>query len=116
MSGLSQYETDAARQPLPGGFFLCQAFLARLRQTVEASAAIVFRGAPVRRDPSLLFETLKRRVERPLLHGENLVGELTNPLRNRPAVQRLEGDGLHDQQVNGALDEVCGLPHDYLQE
>ena len=43
-------------------------------------------------------------------------GELPDPLRDRPAVQRLERDRLQDQQIDGALNEIGGLPHDYLQE
>jgi len=64
----------------------------------------------------LFFQALQRRVQRSLLDLEDVIRELTDPLRDRPAVQRLERDGLEDQQIDGALNEIGGLPHDYLQE
>src|SRR5262245_52356422 len=116
MSGLLQHEADTARQAIPRRLFLFETLLAGLRQSIEARAAVVLGRAPVGGDPALAFEALQSGVERALLDLQDLVRQLADALRNRPAVQRLERDRFHDQQVDGALNEVGRLPHDYLQE
>jgi hypothetical protein len=39
-----------------------------------------------------MLEAVQRRIERPLLHAKQLVRNLLDALRNRPAVHRLERD------------------------
>src|SRR5262245_62169397 len=115
-SGFLEDEADAAREALPRGFLLSKTLLTGLRQSIEARAPIVLGRAPVSGDPALFLEPLQRRIERTLLHLQDLVRELSNPLRDRPAMQRFERDRLEDEKVDGALDQVGWLPHDYLQE
>src|SRR6185436_12999707 len=105
---------NPARQPRPRGLFMRKALLAGFRQAVKPRPTIVFRRAPIGGDPTLFLETLQSGVERSLLDLKDFFRELPDPLRDRPAVQRLERDGLQDQQVDGALNEIGGLPHDYL--
>src|SRR4029450_12333572 len=93
-----------------------QALLTGLCQPIETRAPIVFGRAPVGGDPALPFQPLQRRVQRSLLDLEDVTGKLTDSLRDRPAVERFERDGLEDQEIDGALNEIGGLPHDYLQE
>src|SRR5690349_6001782 len=90
-SGLLQHQADAAREAGPRRFFLGEPFLAGLRQPIESRATVVLRGAPIGGDPALFLQTLQRRIERALLHLEDVIGELADPLRDRPAVHRLEG-------------------------
>ena len=87
-----------------------------LGKTIEARAPVVLGRAPLGGDPALPLEALQRGIERALLDLQDVVGELADPLRDRPAVQRLERDRLQDQQIDGALNEIGGLPHDGLQE
>ena len=49
---------------------------------------------------------MERRIERPLLHTQQLVGDLLDSLGDGPAVEWLERDGAKDQQVEGALQQV----------
>src|SRR5688572_23492409 len=49
-----QHEVDPGRQPLPFFDFGLELLAARLRQRIEASAAVVLRRAPLGRDPALL--------------------------------------------------------------
>jgi hypothetical protein len=51
------------------------------------------------------------RIERSLLDAQQIVGNLLDALRDRPAVHRLGGDGLHDEQVKGALQDVGLVAH-----
>ncbi len=52
---------------------------------------------------------MQGRVERPLLHLQHLVRQLADAPGNRPAVERLDGERLENQQVEGSLDEVDRL-------
>jgi hypothetical protein len=92
-----EHQADAARQALPCGFFVSQPLLSGLGQAIKTRAPIVFGRAPICRDPALPLQALQRRVQRPLLDLEDVVRELTDPLRDRPAVERLERDGLEDE-------------------
>ena len=49
---------------------------------------------------------MQRRIQRSLLDLENLVGDLSDPFRDPPAMLRLEVDGLENQQVQSALRKV----------
>ena len=55
---------------------------------------------------------MERRVEGALLDLENVARRGLDALGDRPAVARLGGDGLEDQDVEGALDEVGGFHGD----
>src|SRR5437763_11251525 len=63
-----QYQIDGGRKAFPiGGLF--EELLATGRsQFVELGLAIVLRSAPFRTDPSLLLQTIERRIKRALLH------------------------------------------------
>jgi hypothetical protein len=61
----------------------------------------------------LSFEPLQSGVQRSLLHLQDVVGELADALRDRPAVERLQRDRFHDQQIDGALDQVGGFAHPF---
>src|SRR5215212_1344726 len=54
---------------------------------------------------------MQRRVERPLLHLQHLARDLLDPLRDRPAMRRLEREGLQDQEIEGALHEIGRSAH-----
>ena len=54
---------------------------------------------------------MKCRVERPLLHLQNLIGDLLNTLGNGPTVLRLERDSFENKQVESALHEIAWLAH-----
>ena len=46
---------------------------------------------------------MQRWIERALLHLEDVVRHLPEALRDAPTVRRLEGQCLHDKQVECAL-------------
>jgi hypothetical protein len=52
---------------------------------------------------------VERRIERPIADLENVARDLAEPDADGPAVQRLEGEDLEDQKIEGALDEVDGF-------
>src|SRR6185295_14440189 len=63
----------------------------------------VVRRAPARPDPAAPFEPVQCGVERALADVQRRGRDLVQPFGNRPAVLRLEGDGLEDEQVERAL-------------
>src|SRR5437762_5888219 len=112
----SDDQRDRRGEPLPRCGFLLELFPSGFRQRVELRASLVFGDAPLRGDPTLVLETLERGIERSLLDQQHVVGELSNPPRDGPPVQRLEHERLEDEQIERALDEVDRFHgYDYLQ-
>ncbi len=54
-------------------------------------------------DPATAFEPMQRRIERPLRHLDHVGRDLSDPLRDGPAMLRFEGEGAENQQIQGAL-------------
>jgi hypothetical protein len=64
-----------------------------------------------------MLEPLEGRVQRPLLDEQDAVGQLADARGDRPAVLRFERQGLEDQEVERALDEVDRFHrYDYLHQ
>ena len=57
-------------------------------------------------EPSRLFEAVQGRKEGARLHREGAVRDLVDTARNAEAVQGSGGEGLEDQQVDGAAGVV----------
>src|SRR3984957_3506483 len=108
LNGL-QDEPNRRRESFPVGLFGFEIFLSGARQGIIFRAAIVFRLAPFRLNPSLLFEPMQSGVKCALIHLQNVVRNAANALRNGPTVHGLEGDRLKDEQIESALDEVGGF-------
>jgi len=76
------------------------------REVVEAGSAPEFRDTPFGLDPSLVFETVKRRIQRSLVDFEHVLGNLLDSLGYCPAVLRLLLKRSKDQKVESALEKV----------
>src|ERR1044071_131732 len=107
----SHDERDGCREPFPIGAFLLESPAAGCCELVESSAPVGLGDPPLGRDPAPALESLERRIERPLVDLEHVVGQELDALRDGPAVELLAGNGAHDEQVEGALDEIGGLRH-----
>src|SRR5687768_16967273 len=81
------------------------------RQRIELRAAVVLRRLPLGCDPAFVLELVQRRVERAIAHLQNVVGNLVEPLADRPAVEGLEREDFQDEQVERALHEVSWSTH-----
>ena len=75
-------------------------------EVVEAGTAPEFRDTPFGLDPSFVFETVKRRIERSLVDFEHMLGNLLDSLGYCPAVLRLLLKRSKDQKVESALQKV----------
>jgi hypothetical protein len=94
--------------------FLFQSFSAGSGQLVVFGAAAIFASRPLGADPAILFELVKRGIERSLPYLENLAGHLTNALGDGPTMHGFEGDGFEDEQVEGALHEAGWFTQEQL--
>jgi hypothetical protein len=56
--------------------------------------------------PPLLLKAVKRRVQRPLLHSDDGIRDLVEPLRDRVSVNRTEGRDLQDQHIERTLQQI----------
>src|SRR5207253_10227078 len=115
----SHNERDRGRESLPVGTLLFEPSSARRRRSIESCTPVGLRDAPLGGDPALTFQSLKRRIERTLVHPQHVLRQILDALRNRPPVQLLGGDGAQNQKIERALNEVRGSRHayrGYLQE
>src|SRR5215475_138713 len=97
---------DRRRQPLPIRGLFVELFAPGARQLVILRLAIVFGTAPFRRDPALVFQPVQRRIERALVDVQHARGRLLYPLRDAPAMHRLQRERLQNQHVERALQEI----------
>jgi hypothetical protein len=56
-----------------------------------------------------MLQPVERWIERPLLDTQLVLRDLLDAQKNRVAVQRPEGDGLENQQVQRALQQLGGV-------
>src|SRR5258708_5601406 len=75
-------------------------------EAIELGLAFVVGLTPLGGDETLVLETEERGIERSLLDGELVAGDLLDAEENAVAVEWAEGDGLQDEHVEGALHEV----------
>src|SRR5215471_14604705 len=107
-------ETNGRRQPLPGLQLALELLPALTRQRVELRVAPEIGRFPLGANPALLLQPVERRVQRPLPHRQGVAGQDLNALRDSPPVQRLARDGLEDQEIERALEQVGRFRHRYL--
>src|SRR5580704_382590 len=104
-------QIDRRRQPAPVGRLFLQLRPPRRRQRIKLRLSPRFRFRPFRFNPCLLFQPVQSGVERPLLNLKNFLRDLLNALGNRPAVLRLERDGLENEQIESSLNEIAWFSH-----
>src|SRR5262249_32286596 len=94
------------RHSLPILGFLLQLLTPGFAQRVETSLAIVFRDSPLRCDPTPLFQAKERRVERALVHAQQILRDLLDPpgqaepVHGPHRVQRRENDQVQRSLQN----------------
>ena len=82
------------------------------RAGIVASAAIVFRHAPLGADPAVLFHAVEGGVEGTFFDAEDVFGNLLDVKSDAVAVHGRASEGLEDQEGEGALEKVVfGLEH-----
>ncbi len=97
---------DGLREALPVVFFCGELLTARGSQAIVASAAIVFRHAPLGADPAVLFHAMEGGVEGTFLDAEDVFGNLLDVKSDAVAVHGRASEGLEDQEGERALEKV----------
>src|SRR5206468_10445920 len=93
--------------PFPPAGLVAQPLAARRREAVVPRAAVILGCAPERSDPPAILETVERRIQRPVLDLQHLVGSLLDGVRDRVPVRGAEGQGFQDQQVERPLEHFA---------
>ena len=79
------------------------------RERVHACPAVVLGRPPSGLDPTTALKPVKRGVEGPLLHLENITGDLLDAFGNRPAVLWAKSNGPENQEVQRTLRKLDSL-------
>src|SRR6185437_2099638 len=108
-SGRLQDGFDGGDIATPAGGLRTKGSPARGGEAVVLGLAVVLGGAPLTVDPALDFEALQGGVERALVHVQDAGRKLLDPLADAPAMHGLEREGLEDQKLEGAAEDVVLL-------
>ena len=76
------------------------------REPVVLGPPAQLRDGPLGFDPALVLEAMERRVERALIDLQDVLRDLLDALRDRPAVQRVGLQRPEDEQVERARQKV----------
>src|SRR5258708_166616 len=101
-----QDQRDGSREALPLAGLLHETLAAGGGQGVEARLAVVRGHAPLARDPSPLFQSLQRRVQRAVFDEQFLLRRSLDGQRDALSVLRSEDQGAKDQQVQRPLQQL----------
>src|SRR5439155_14047709 len=98
-----QNQVDRGGKAFPIGGLFDELLATHRSQLVEFRLAVVLRGAPFRTDPSLLLQTIERRVQRALLYLQNVSRHLPDEHRDAEPVHWTQLKRLEDEHVQRAL-------------
>jgi len=76
---------------------------------VKTRAPAQLRDAPFGFDPALMFQPVKRRIERALVNLQDFFGNLLDAFRDCPAMQRTGLQRPENQEIESTLQEIHGV-------
>src|SRR5690242_4353937 len=101
-----EHAGDGVRNLRPARAFGRQLFLALGREPVNPDALLIVRNLPIRGDPFLPLQPMKRGVERAGVHLKDVSRVSANRLADAIAVLRAPAKRLQDEQVERALEQL----------
>jgi len=102
---------DGARKSVPVGSLFLELLAAKPRERIILCTPVVLTGFPLGCNPALLLQLVQRRVQGTIAHLQYIARNLFQALANSPAVQRLQGENLQYEKVQGALDKIRWFAH-----
>src|SRR5689334_14106734 len=107
MSALGVEEAgDGGRAPAPIGCLELELLSSGAGELVELGSPRLLGLPPFGVDEALSLEALQRDEQRPGVHLEHAARDLFDAARDPEPVQRLQAEGLEDEQVERALDDI----------
>ena len=97
--GLAEHSPHRRDHPLPLPFLGRQLSLAGTSQRVMLDPTALFVQRPLAADPSFVFQSVQSREERPRGDDKGALRDLTDPVRHRDAVLRLELERPQDKEI-----------------
>src|SRR5688500_5871032 len=91
---------------MPDGRLVPQLRAPRARELIDLGAPVVVGDTPCRRHPALALEAMQRRVQRAFLDEQRILGGLLDPFGDRIAMLRAPAQGLEDEQLEAAAENV----------
>src|SRR5437867_4373246 len=79
------------------------------KTTHQPKHPVAQHGFLARLDPSAPLEAVKSGIERALPDLKRCARDVVKPLRNRPAMLRLESDGFQDQEIESPLGKLHSI-------
>jgi hypothetical protein len=104
-----QDAADGCGHALPFAGFHCQLPPSGCGQLVILGPAAQFRDGPLGFAPPLVLEAMQRRIKRALVDLQDILRDLLNALRDRPAMQRGRLQRPEDEQIERAGQEVGNI-------
>src|SRR5262245_18035766 len=102
-SGKVEHMPNGERHLTPRLCVSIELLPSRLCQLVVLRSAVVLGGFPARLDPAAPFEPMQRGIQRSLRDLQPFRGNVTQPLRNSPAVLWIERQCFQYQEIQRAL-------------
>ncbi len=99
-------QLNSGRESLPGSELAIELFPSLACERIDFRRAADVGILPFRRDPSLMFQTMKSWIERALADREDVSGENLDLFGDTPAMRGFTREQLEDQQIEGPLQQI----------
>ena len=104
-------KVNCRRQAVPLRLFLLEASASCSCKRIEFRLSSCLSLCPFSLNQGLLFQPVECRIQGTLLDLQHLAGNLLNEFCDGPSVLGLKGEGLQDEEIECALDEIVWFTH-----
>jgi len=101
----SEHEADGENKFAPLARLDDEMLAARQSQFVKTCPAVVRGYSPIRLDPALVLQSLQRRIERSMIHQQDVIRLLLDGAGNAQTMIGSEHQSSEDQQVQRPLQQ-----------
>src|ERR1041385_5267002 len=105
-SGALHHARDRGRDAMPIRGFLFERAPTQRAEPVELRAPVVLRRAPGRAQPAADLETMQRRIERPFLDAQHVVGRTLNSGNDAVAMHLAATEDFENQRSEEHTSEL----------
>jgi hypothetical protein len=102
---------DGICEAIPVGGLFAETLAAGGGELVKLGAAIIIGGAPAWLEQTLAHEAKETGIERALFNEQGVAGDLSDTEEDAVAVERAEGDGTEDEEIESTGKKLCLVSH-----